>query len=158
MKSILKPIVSVILTVFLVGFISCSGRNNSAISENPKEEIAVLSMNLDEVDNMKIIYTDNESIEMYIPEKDWAAIEKQIQSATYDSIWNRDDIMIKMVAPDYTIIISYKDKTPDENDWMMIWKDNGKVKYRNIWYILNDDSKLTIIQFLESLRTKNISN
>ncbi|MCD8261154.1 MAG: hypothetical protein LUD15_06410 [Bacteroides sp.] len=60
--------------------------------------------------------------------------------------------MVKMVAPDYTVIFHYREKPQEEEDWLMIWKENERAKFRNKWYLISSGNRESISRMLEDQR------
>ena len=60
--------------------------------------------------------------------------------------------MVKMVSPDYTVIIRYKEAGIDDNDFVMMWNNNGRIKFRNKWFLINGDKKLLLSQIFDDYR------
>ena len=111
-----------------------------------------LYVNLSEVDSVKIIFTDNEADNKFINEEEWGKLVELIQTAQYDTVWNNKDIMIKMVAPDYTLVIGYKNQSSDQDEWLMLWKDSGKVKFKNTWFVLEEEVTRELTGLFENYR------
>ncbi|MCC8198598.1 MAG: hypothetical protein LIP06_08520 [Tannerellaceae bacterium] len=133
---------------------SCSSKGNRE-KENPAvviEENKKTEIDLFQVESMQVIYTDDESILSYLTENDRVRIGDWVKDAQYDEQWNDSNVMLKMIAPDYTLIIRYRDLSPEEDDWLMIWKNTGKIKFRNLWYIVGEEKAEEISRLLESYR------
>lgn len=109
------------------------------------------------IDSMTIIFTDTD-IKEFISKEDQAKLSESLLTAQYDTAWNDKGLMVKMVAPDYTLIFQYKDKSADENDWLMIWKENGRTKYKDKWFLLADNKNESIYQLLEGYRKPEKKN
>ena len=45
----------------------------------------------------------------------------------------------------------YKGKSQDDNSWISIWKELGKAKFDNKWYLL-PDPKDEVFNLLDSLK------
>lgn len=141
-----------ILCVFVIGSCSFPARKGQVENVEAGEERKEPHIDLFQVESMQVIYTDNEEMVRYLSENDRVRIGEWISDARYDEQWNDSNIMIKMIAPDYTVIIRYRDLTPEEDDWLMIWKNTGKIKYQNLWYIAGEEKTADISRLLEGYR------
>jgi len=128
--------------------------NTESNLEETDEPGMPIDIDIDRIDSMRIIFTDDERIMSYVNEEDRAKLINDISTARYDTAWNKEGIMIKMVAQDYTLVIKYKNENTDANDWLMLWKDSGRVKFQDTWYILPGDRRLPIYELIEKHRMK----
>lgn len=150
---------SIISACIALVFLAC----NSKKSQQPEDSSAnattaavydstKVHIDIAMIDSVKVIFTENEQTKV-IDKADWTEIADNMLPAQYDTIWNRGDIMIKMVAPDYTMIISYKNTDMDKNDWLMIWKTDGRTKFKNKWYMLPQENMDAISELLEKYKS-----
>lgn len=102
------------------------------------------------VDSMMVIL-DND-LKGPIQNADFAILADAVSTAGYDTRLNSSDMMIKMQAPDYTVIIYNTGKPNDESDWLMVWKENGRTKFKNKWYYLADDKKEILYGVLDKYK------
>ncbi len=110
-----------------------------------------LQFNVAEVDTMSLLFPDSND-QRIISEADRNKLGETLALSVNDTLWNNSGIMVKMVAPDYTLISHYKGKTSDQNSWLMIWKENGRTKFDNKWYFLDESKKAEIYQILDSYK------
>lgn len=147
---------SILLFSLIIMFGACNTKKK-AESQNKETTVKLdttgLWIDVAKINSMRIIYTDNElNPETFIREEDQLKIQRMMNTAIYDSIRNRSDIMIKMVAPEYTLIMAYKNKSADDNDWFMLWASDNYVKYKNTWYTVSNEIKEETVSLLESYR------
>jgi len=108
-----------------------------------------MQFNTVNVDSMYLMFPDNNTKHI-ISDTDKEELGKYLAFSENDTLWNNSGIMVKMVAPDYTVISHYKDKPQDDNKWLMIWKKNGRTKYENKWYFLDEEKKNEIYRILDN--------
>ncbi len=144
-----------VLGISIVMGIIISCNSQSASSENIKmtnseksDQSQIISLDLNSISSMEIQFKENDKIGL-IKSEDQKKLVELISSAVYDTNWNDRGIMVKMVPPDYTIQISYKGKPSDTKDWLMIWKESGKVKL-NKWYLLPEEKNKEVIKMLDA--------
>ena len=110
-----------------------------------------IQIDVNTIDSMSVIFTENEKTALIdIPERERLA--ELLSTARYDTLWNKGDIMVKMVAPDYMIVSKYKNRSADENNWMMIWKENGRTKFNNKWFFISDQNQLKVYELLDKYK------
>lgn len=144
------------------GMFACNTSKKSQQETEEKTSIEIadstkIQIDAARIDTMTLVFTDDESRRI-INENDRKILADNMSTARYDTAWNDKDIMINMIAPDYTLIIQHKEESPDNNDWLMIWKENGRTKYKNKWFFIADDKKESIYQLLESYRNTENKN
>lgn len=110
-----------------------------------------IQINVADIDSMSVLFTENEKTAL-IDIADRTKLAELLSTARYDTVWNKGDIMVKMVAQDYTIISRYKNKSQDENGWLMIWKENGRTKFNNKWFFIPDENQLKVYELLDKYR------
>ncbi|MCC8155572.1 MAG: hypothetical protein LIP01_16180 [Tannerellaceae bacterium] len=134
-----------IILLLLVGVISCNFKRAAQTRNVPSIDMA-------QMDSVRIIYTDDESKQGVVPPEAWDEINRLLQTANYDTVWNDSGIMLTMIAQDYALIISYKDRPSTENDWLLIWEIHEKIKFRNKWYIVDAVTKNELCKKIEQWR------
>lgn len=110
-----------------------------------------MQLNTAGIDTMTVIFTDSDKKSL-INETDRAELGKLLSQSVNDTLWNNSGIMVKMVAPDYTVISHFKDKGADDNSWLMIWKESGRAKFENKWYFLPENKKNDIYQLIDKYK------
>jgi len=120
------------------------GENTPIVSSDSVKSITIKE---NTVDSMVFIPVEGEPIRMHLA--DCKPLSDYLHQAVYDTELNQSDMMIKMQAPDYTVVFYYKDKTSDNNDWLMIWKENGRTKFGNEWYFLSENTRSTVYELLD---------
>jgi len=106
-----------------------------------------LYLNIAEIDTMSVNFSvNNDWHELKVSDRN--RFGELISFAVNDTAWSNSNIMVKMVAPDYIVMSHFKNKSQDENAWISIWKELGKAKYNNKWYLL-PDKKDQIYQILD---------
>lgn len=151
--------------VFLIsGFISsiamfsCSS-NGSQVPAKDNQIVSArdtMKLNLDftSVDTIKILYTANEETQSRIKEEETKAhIERILGTFVNDTAWNNSGIMVKMVAPDYMLVLHHAEKSGLTDNWVSIWKELGKAKVEDKWYVL-PNSKGELFALLDTLKYK----
>jgi hypothetical protein len=103
-------------------------------------------INPEAVDSMLFIPNEGQPFRMDIA--DCKTLSEYLSKAVYDTTLNKSGIMMKMQAPDYTVIFYHKNKTADESDWLMIWKENGRTKFANEWYNLVESNRNSVYDLL----------
>lgn len=155
MKFSFKYILSIVFSVAILSACTSSAKKE----EFQKTEEALIAaidtmtmqFNVSEVDSMNLMFPDTENKHL-ISDTDKEKLGEYLSLSTYDTLWNNSGIMVKMVTPDYTIISHYKGKSQDNNSWLMIWKENGRSKYGNKWYFLDEQKKNEIYRILDSYK------
>ena len=133
--------------------VSCKSGKNS--SENAGEDIQIesscneksITIKVNAVDSMVFIPVEGEPDRMN--QADCKPLSLYLHQAVYDKELNQSGVMIKMQAPDYTVVFYYKDKSPDQSDWLMIWKENGRTKFGNEWYYLSENTRDNVYELLD---------
>lgn len=151
--------------VFVIsGFISsivmfsCSS-NGSQVPAKDNQIVSArdtMKLNLDftSVDTIKILYTANEDTQSRIKEEETKAhIERILGTFVNDTAWNNSGIMVKMVAPDYMLVLHHAEKSGLTDNWVSIWKELGKAKVEDKWYVL-PNSKGELFALLDTLKYK----
>lgn len=143
---------SIIISAILCGFSACtSAKKDTKVTDEQIVDTMKLQFNIANMDTMSVIFPDSNDI-FTINEKDKIELGQLLSSSINDTVWNNSGIIVKMVAPDYTIISHYKDQDADNNSWLMIWKENGRAKFENKWYLLDDNKKSTIYKMLDAYK------
>lgn len=142
--------------VLATGLFACnSTKKESQSTETSMNTVTPDSMKLRlivaDIDSMSVLFTENEKTAL-IDISDRTKLAELLSTARYDTVWNKGDIMVKMVAQDYTIISRYKNKSQDENGWLMIWKENGRTKFNNKWFFIPDENHLKVYELLDKYR------
>jgi hypothetical protein len=96
-----------------------------------------------------ILFIPNEGQPFRMDMADCKLLSDYLSRAVYNTRLNQSGIMMKMQAPDYTITLYYKDKSEDESDWLMIWKEDGRAKFANKWYDLAESNRNNLYSLLE---------
>ncbi|MCC8088880.1 MAG: hypothetical protein LIO79_06415 [Rikenellaceae bacterium] len=79
-------------------------------------------------------------------------LEILVRNSTYDALWNDGGIMVKVVEPDYTMIFSYIKEYGPDNEFLFVWRDTNKIKFKGVWYVLEDGVTSKVYELLESLK------
>ena len=108
-----------------------------------------LFMDVVQVDTMTLISKTGDTNQL-IKEADFTTLSTSLLTARYDTVWNESGIMVKMVEPDYTVIVHYKGKSADNNDWLMIWKNNGRTKFKNKWFFIEGENREKVTNLLDN--------
>ncbi|NDV96002.1 hypothetical protein D0T84_13925 [Dysgonomonas sp. 521] len=146
-----------ILSILLLAgsLFACNQAKKDTQSAGDNTVVAVDTMkmqfNTTGIDTMTVIFTGSDKKSL-INEADKAELGKLLSQSVNDTLWNNSGIMVKMVAPDYTVISHYKGKEADNNSWLMIWKENGRAKFENKWYFLAEDKKNEIYQLIDKYK------
>ncbi|MDL2215112.1 hypothetical protein LJC00_02880 [Dysgonomonas sp. OttesenSCG-928-M03] len=149
----MKKINLLFLSCFFVFVLaSCNSQKSSPdTSENVaavvNDTIKRIVINAEVVDSMVFIPVDGQILQMDIA--DCKLLTEYLQDAVYDTELNQSGIMMKMQAPDYTVVFHYKGKGQDESDWLMIWNENGRTKFGNEWYYLGENTRDSVYKLLE---------
>lgn len=135
--------------------VSCNVNNAKTMAGNESvvAEVDTMKFNTDytSIDTIKVIYTADQEKEVLVKPEDQASIKQMITQFVNDTVWNNSDIMVKMVAPDYMVVLKYTDKSGLEDSWISIWKELGKAKIMNKWYLL-PENKTGMFVILDSLK------
>ncbi|MBD8389246.1 hypothetical protein [Dysgonomonas sp. BGC7] len=152
MKYTLKIAIA-IGVVLLSAFFACSPKSNKT-AETPDIETPdtmKLQINFSITDTLSVITAQNEK-RLVVNKEDKNKLQELLSLSVNDTLWNDSGIMVKMVAPDYTLIAHNKEGKADEDIWMMIWKENGRLKVRNKWYFLVEENKNEIFTILDAYK------
>ena len=137
--------------ISLLTLVACSNNlqalDNGRVAKTMNDGHSKISVKLDTIDSTKVILTNIE-ITNYLDKKERKLLFENLAGAQYDSKWNKKDIMIKMVAPDFILMIGYKGLPKDKDDRLMVWKKSGKVKFHDVWYNLPEKEMNNIAQLL----------
>lgn len=137
---------------------SCSS-NGSQVPAKDNQTVSArdtMKLNLDftSVDTIKILYTANEDTQSRIKEEETKAhIERILGTFVNDTAWNNSGIMVKMVAPDYMLVLHHAEESGLTDNWVSIWKELGKAKVEDKWYVL-PNSKGELFALLDTLKYK----
>lgn len=139
-----------------VMFIGCNANKSSQQDVESKASTVVydstyLYIDANEVDSAWVLYTDDETRKEISP-SDMNRLSELLLTAKYDTVWNRGDIMFKMVAQDYTLILRGKGKTADEDEWVPLWKEEGRTKYKNKWFSIPAKEREEVYKLLDNYR------
>ncbi len=141
-----------------IAMFSCSS-NGSQVPAKDNQTVSArdtMKLNLDftSVDTIKILYTANEDTQSRIKEEETKAhIERILGTFVNDTAWNNSGIMVKMVAPDYMLVLHHAEKSGLTDNWVSIWKELGKAKVEDKWYVL-PNSKGELFALLDTLKYK----
>jgi len=146
-----KYIISIIISIAV--FSACASSSKKTEEGTKVDIIDTMKMqfSITDVDSMMLIFPDSNDQKL-ISDTDKTKLGETLSLSINDTLWNNSGIMVKMVAPDYTLISHYKGKSQDENSWLMIWKENGRAKYENKWYFLDESKKSNIYRILDSYK------
>ncbi|MCD7973585.1 MAG: hypothetical protein LUG18_13180 [Candidatus Azobacteroides sp.] len=151
-----KPIIKywIIFFILLISITACSTTRKSSLYNTDKEDVPVkpshpITLYADEIENIILLWGNQEDKNKEITGSDFYLFSELLSSAVYNAYWNESGIMFKMVAPDYTVSVSYKNKSPEENDLAMIWKEANRLKFRNIWYNLPEEQGKKLYRLLD---------
>lgn len=145
--------------VFVLGSIltSCNSKKSeqsvpapAGISELAIEDSLKISIDVSKIDSMVRLFDSGAT--KAITNDDCISLGDMLSTAQYDTVFNNSDIMVKMQTPEYTVILYNKGKTLEENDWLMVWKENGRTKYKNKWYYLAEDKKDIVYNLLDKYK------
>lgn len=141
-----------------IAMFSCSS-NGSQVPAKDNQTVSArdtMKLNLDftSVDTIKILYTANEDTQSRIKEEETKAhIERILGTFVNDTAWNNSGIMVKMVAPDYMLVLHHAEESGLTDNWVSIWKELGKAKVEDKWYVL-PNSKGELFALLDTLKYK----
>ncbi|BES60585.1 hypothetical protein DCPSUM001_08290 [Dysgonomonas capnocytophagoides] len=141
-----------------IAMFSCSS-NGSQVPAKDNQIVSArdtMKLNLDftSVDTIKILYTANEETQSRIKEEETKAhIERILGTFVNDTAWNNSGIMVKMVAPDYMLVLHHAEESGLTDNWVSIWKELGKAKVEDKWYVL-PNSKGELFALLDTLKYK----
>lgn len=143
-----------VVLLIIIGAISCHfNRNGNVFTANgvfPANSL--LFVDPAALDSVRIIYTDDETIDRIFPQEEWYEIDELLATAQYDTIWNDTGIMLAMIAQDYALIMYYTGQTADTADWLLIWREGERIKFRNKWYCIEPEARKRICDKIESWR------
>lgn len=155
-KTILTFAVIAVLGVSLSSCVGQKTRHAHLESSTPMEamdETSKIAIDTAMIDAVKLIFAEGEIGDEIVMQKgDYARFAAFFSTAVYDTAWNDSGIMVKMVAPDYTGIISYKNKPSDDSDWLMVWSESGRTKFRQKWFFIAEDQREGLYSLLEKYR------
>ena len=147
-----------LILVFVGGMVACSPKKAQPESSTLDVQEMVydstkIQIDMARVDSMFLLYPD--SNDQYILVKDdQSFIAEALLAAQYDTAWNDNGIMVKMVAADYTVIVRYKGESSENDDWLMMWKDGGMTKFRDKWFLLAEDKREVLYRLFDGYREK----
>lgn len=141
-----------------IAMFSCSSNGSQVLAKDNQIVSArdTMKLNLDftSVDTIKILYTANEETQSRIKEEETKAhIERILGTFVNDTAWNNSGIMVKMVAPDYMLVLHHAEESGLTDNWVSIWKELGKAKVEDKWYVL-PNSKGELFALLDTLKYK----
>ncbi len=111
----------------------------------------------DIIENIQVIFTDDETMERSMLREDYARLTGLLQSAEYDRKWNDSGIMVKMVEPDYLLILSYQNKDQEQPlEYLHIWKESGRIKFGNVWFLLPVNQQPHLYELIEKYRQEDL--
>ena len=146
MRHSLLKVLSISLPILLTacGYSQHNSPANTSQSGEATMQHAIPS-EMPELDHIDVMQTASNTSYTLAAEQA-PALFQHLSTAKYDTVWNQGDIMIKMVAPDYTLMLN--NKGDKQNDVLMLWQESGKVKFRNVWFVLSADEMNSVIQML----------
>ena len=157
MRKLTKTYSSLLFSLLFIGMIACGPKKvqNETAGKSDQQEIAYdstkIQIDMAKVDSMLLLYPDSND-QYIIGKDDQSVIAETMLTAVYDTAWNDKGIMVKMVAPDYTMVVKYKGQNSDENKWLMMWKEGGRAKYKDKWFLLDEEYKKTLFPILDSYK------
>jgi len=138
---------SLLIVVMAFMGISCSFKKGaSKDTKTTSEKMKTIDVDVATVDSLVFIPLEGEPIRM--EPSDCKLLSGYLSRAEYDTKLNSGDIMIKMQAPDYTVVFYYKGKSSDQNDWLMVWNENGRTKFADEWYYLSENTRSDVYKLL----------
>lgn len=144
-----------VIAVIAASLSSCAGkkarRANSETTMEAMNDTTKIVIDTDSIDSVKLLFAE-EGSEVMMDKSDYADLAGFLLTAVYDTVWNDSGIMVKMVAPDYTAIISYENSPADDNDWLMAWKESGRAKFRQKWFFIAEDKREGLYTLLDKYR------
>ena len=153
----------VMITAALLSLVSCGHRNSGntatgitapeATSIDAENDSTRISIEARRLDSVKIIFSGDGVMDRFLKPEDIRALIGYVVPSVYDTAWNDTGIMVKMAAPDYTVVFSYEGQTADYDDWLMVWKESGRVKFRQKWFFLSEGSRVPLYVLLEKYRS-----
>ncbi len=150
MKKIILPLLPCLL-VWAVISTSCNFKKPVSDASGDTATVTTDSLSLfinpETVDSMLFIPIDGQPFRMDMA--DCKPLTGYLQEAVCDTALNKSGIMMKLLAPDYPVVFFYQNKTADESDWLMIWKENGRSKFANKWYNLPESNRNSVFGLLE---------
>lgn len=153
MKNYWKVLLLVAPFAIITGACNSNKATQSEVADTDSLSIGYdstkLFIDVAQVDTMTLISKTGDTNQL-IKEADFTTLSASLLTARYDTAWNESGIMVKMVEPDYTVIVHYKGKSADNNDWLMIWKDNGRTKFKNKWFFIEGENKDKITNLLDN--------
>lgn len=120
-----------VLAIICISIISCSKQKNVAVtSEQSQPEInANYLINLDSCVSVSIL-KDVED-EILLSKEDVTIVLAYINSGIYNEERNDSGIKFKMVSPDYTFLVEFKD---GKKEMVQYWVEPALVFYDAKWY------------------------
>lgn len=111
----------------------------------------------DAVAAIQVIFTDDESLERSMLREDYSQLSGLLRSVVYDTHWNDSGIMVKMVEPDYVLLLSYTNKDQDRPlEELYIWREGGRIKFRNVWFLLPAEQQPHLYDLMEKYRQEDL--
>lgn len=158
MRSINNPAIYFVgIVLALAIFSACTSLAKKEESQESEEIKAAIidtmkmQFSVTDIDSMYLMFPDSNEKKL-INDTDKAKLGETLALSVNDTLWNNSGIMVKMVAPDYTLISHYKGKSQDENSWLMIWKETSRAKFENKWYFLDGSKKDEIFRIMDSYK------
>lgn len=156
-------LIFMVIAVIAASLSSCAGRkaksanfeSSTSTSMKGMNDTTRIEINAERIDAVKILFSEAGNYEAVMSKSDYTDFADLLSTAAYDTAWNDTGIMIKMVAPDYTAIISYDEMPADGSDWLMLWKENGRAKFRGKWFFVAEDRRDRLYALLEKYREDN---
>ncbi len=150
MKKIILPSL-LCLVALAVMFVSCNFKKSTPNVSGDTTAVTADSLRIiihsEAIDSILFIPIEGQPFRMDMA--DCKPLSEYLREAVYDTTLNNSGIMLKMQAPDYTVVFYHKNKSADESDWLMIWKENGRTKFANKWYNLAESSRNNVYDLLE---------
>lgn len=158
MKKKLITFAAIAVTAASLG--SCAGRAarraNPELSARAAMEAVVdttkITIDTKHIDSVMLLLAGEGRGEAVMAKADYAGFADFLSTAVYDTLWNDKGIMVNMIAPDYTAIIAYKGTPADDSDWLMVWKESGRAKFRQKWFFVAEDQREGLYSLLEKYR------
>ncbi len=152
--SVITPVV--IWLTIVAGITSCANPSREISAEEgnePAETRSSIPVHPGEVETVTVIYGQEPPVEIRFSETNIEELAQKISTLQYDTVWNTGEIMVKMTVPDYTLILNYKNRLPEEGDWLMLWKESGRAKFRGLWYFLPEAERAITYTLIEGYRS-----
>ncbi len=151
----LKCIIGIVLSTLILSACNVSAKKEEPLKGNQAKPALAETMKMPfdaaGIDSMNVLFSGNEK-KKTVSDTDKAKLGQALALSVNDTLWNNSGAVMKMAAPDYTVIAYYKGKPQDENSWIPVWKGSGKIMYKDKWYLLDESQKDGIYQILDNYK------